>query len=350
VPDSLQRIVARALAKDPAARFADCGAMADALVDARRRTTDPGRVRSQHVGGRVLAGARKRGAGAAAVGAAGSVALDEPAGWGRVVWSRTARRAPRQSVDGPPDDHQPPRWGPTPPRRPGQTVVARRPGDTRPGPLVSPRSRHNPPARRRAIGAVAAAFAVAGGAVAVGSLVGPGLGSGAHRTTIARTRVPDVRGMGIAAAQARLARNHLHARTIPVAWPGHAAGTVRSEARVANWLRKGSTVTLRVAEVPTWKTVTTFTGTSSPVFRIEGSRFRLLYSVRDEKSCTLWIFCSRTSVAVAKTSSGATVDSFALSDGEHQTQMFKTGRGSYQVKVDPASGDARWSFTVQDWY
>jgi general stress protein 26 len=109
-------------------------------------------------------------------------------------------------------------------------------------------------------------------------------------------------------------------------------------------------VTLRVAEVPTWKTVTTFTGTSSPVFRIEGSRFRLLYSVRDEKSCTLWIFCSRTSVAVAKTSSGATVDSFALSDGEHQTQMFKTGRGSYQVKVDPASGDARWSFTVQDWY
>src|SRR6202012_5832045 len=101
-------------------------------------------------------------------------------------------------------------------------------------------------------------------------------------------------------------------------WPGPAAGTVRSEARVAKWLRRGSTVTLRVAEFPTWKTVTTFAGTSSPVFRIKGSRFRLVYDVSDEKSCTLWIFCSHTSAEVSDTASGSTVDTFDLSDGDRQ--------------------------------
>jgi hypothetical protein len=129
--------------------------------------------------------------------------------------------------------------------------VAHRPDETRRGPLVSPRTDHNPPARRRAIAAVAAALALVGGMVAVALVIGPGFGSAA-RKTIPRTRVPDVTGMSTAAAVARLHRNHLHAHTIEVAWPGHAAGTVRSESRVAKWLRRGSTVTLAVAEVPTW--------------------------------------------------------------------------------------------------
>jgi serine/threonine-protein kinase len=340
VPEPLQRIVARALAKDPAARFADCGEMADALVDARRRAAERGRARPGRVGARLMSASRKRDAGTRAP--ASTVMLDGAAGPAPAVSSGSGGR--------PPAGRQPPRWAPTPPRRPGQTVVAHRPGDTRPGPLVSPRADHNPPARRRAIGAVAAALALVGGMVAVALLIGPGLGSAAHPKTIPRTRVPDVTGMSTAAAEARLKRNHLHTHTIAVAWPGHAAGTVRSEARVAKWLRRGSTVTLRVAEVPTWKTVTTFAGADSPVFRIKGSRFRLVYDVSDEKSCTLWIFCSRTSAEVSDTASGSTVDTFDLSDGHRQAKTFDTGPGSYAVKVNPASGDARWSFTVEDWY
>ena len=193
-------------------------------------------------------------------------------------------------------------------------------------------------------------LALVGAMGAVALLVGPGLGSAAHPKTIPRTRVPNVTGMSTAAAEARLKRNHLHAHAIPVAWPGHAAGTVRTESRVAKWLRRGSTVTLRVAEVPTWKTVATFAGTSSPVFRIKGSRFRLVYDVSNEKSCTLWIFCSHSSAEVSDTASGSTVDAFDLNDGNHQTKTFDTGRGSYAIKVDPASGNARWSFTVEDWY
>jgi beta-lactam-binding protein with PASTA domain len=195
-----------------------------------------------------------------------------------------------------------------------------------------------------------AAFAVVGAALAVAFLAGSGLGAGTHRKTIPRTRVPDVTGMSTTAAEARLDHNHLHAHMIPVAWPGHAAGTVRSESRVAKWLRKGSAVTLKVAEVPSWKKVTTFTGTSSPVFRIKGGRFRLVYDVNNEKSCTLWIFCSSSSAQVSNTASGETVDAFDLSDGNHQAQTFATGPGSYQVKVNPASGSASWSFTVEDWY
>jgi eukaryotic-like serine/threonine-protein kinase len=350
VPEPLQRIVARALAKDPADRFADCGEMADALVDSRRRAAERGRGRSERAGARLLSGSRKRRAGAGT--AAGTVMLDGAATPGRAASGRSADRqsAGRGPAENAGAGRPSPRWAPTPPRRPGQTVVAHRAGDTRPGPFVSPRSDHNPPARRRAIGAVVAACTVVGAAIAAVFLVGSGLGSGAQRTTIPRTRVPDVRGMSTAAATARLRRNHLHAHTVAVAWPGHAAGTVRSEARVAKWLRKGSTVTLRVAEVPTWKTVTTFAGTASPVFRIQGSRFRVVYNVDNEKSCTLWIFCSRSSAQVSDTTSGETVDAFDLSDGDNQAQTFDTGPGSYQIKVDPASGDARWSFSVEDWY
>jgi hypothetical protein len=96
--------------------------------------------------------------------------------------------------------------------------------------------------------------------------------------------------------------------------------------------------------------VTTFAGTSSPVFLIKGSRFRVVYSSKNEKSCTLWVFCSRTSATVTDTTSGAQLDGFDLSDGSGRSQVFAAGPGSYQVKVDPASGDARWSFAVEDWY
>ena len=72
--------------------------------------------------------------------------------------------------------------------------------------------------------------------------------------------------------------------------------------------------------------------------RVSGSRadrFRIVYSVEHEKSCTLLIFCSRTSVTVTDTASGAQLDDFDLSDGTGESQVFATGPGSYQIRSTP---------------
>jgi len=196
-----------------------------------------------------------------------------------------------------------------------------------------------------------AAFALVGAMVAAALVIGPGSGAGRRHAPIALTAVPAVTGISTAAAEARLRRSHLHARTVVVAWPDHAPGTVRSRSPVARRIARGSTVTLDVAEVPTWKTVGRFDSTSSPVYLIRGSRFRLVYSAQSEKSCELWIIlCSRTSAKVTNTASGSQIDDFDLSDGSGESQAFNTGPGSYQIEVNPASGDARWSFIVEDWY
>jgi beta-lactam-binding protein with PASTA domain len=215
---------------------------------------------------------------------------------------------------------------------------------------VSPRSEHNPPARRRAVAALLGAFALVGAMVAGAILLGQS-GSGApKRHVVPKIEVPNVTGLSTATAEARLTRSHMHAHVVTIPWPGHAAGTVRSQTPVARRVKRGSTVTLDVAEVPTWKTIGQFSSTTSPVYVIQGSRFRIVYSVQNEKSCTLWVFCSRTSATLTDAASGAPLDQFDLSDGVNESQVFTTGRGSYQISVAPSSGDARWSFAVQDWY
>ncbi len=340
VPEPLRQIIARALAKDPSERYADGGEMADALVDASRRAGERARERTGRSTGRAALRPPRRRAERSASTAVMATPSFVAATAGTAILTPPARPTdrPRRSS------------ATTPPRRPAPPAVAIGPDGTRPAPLVSPRSEHNPPARRRAIGALFAAFALVAAMVAAAILVGSGSGSGKHHAVVTLTRVPDVTGISAVAAEAKLKRSHLHVHTVTVPWPGHAAGTVRSQSSVARQLARGSTVTLDVAEVPTWKTVGRFSTASSPVFLIEGNRFRLVYSVQDEKSCTLWVFCSRTSATVTDTASGSQLDTFDLSDGSGESQVFATGPGSYQVKVDPASGDARWSFAVQDWY
>ncbi len=186
--------------------------------------------------------------------------------------------------------------------------------------------------------------------VAAAILLGHGGAGAPKRHVVPKIEVPNVTGLSTATAEARLVRSHLHAHVVTVPWPGHAAGTVRSQSPVARRVKRHSTVTLDVAEVPAWKSLGAFSSTTSPVYLIQGSRFRIVYSVQNEKACTLWVFCSRTSATVTDTTSGSTVDQFDLSDGSNESQVFATGPGSYQIHIDPASGDARWSFAVQDWY
>ncbi len=81
-------------------------------------------------------------------------------------------------------------------------------------------------------------------------------GSGAaKRHVVPKIEVPNVTGLSTATAVARLKRSHLRAHVVTVPWPGHAAGTVRSQAPVARRVKRHSIVTLNVAEVPAWKTL-----------------------------------------------------------------------------------------------
>ena len=369
VPEPLRQIIARALAKDPSQRYADGGEMADALVDASRRAGERARERAGRSAGRAATprptrratgrGATERRAterrateriASTAVMATAGTATAGTASAGTASAGTATAGTATLTPPAPPPERPRRAAATTPPRRPTPPATANGPDGTRPAPLVSRRSEHNPPARRRAIAALLGAFALVGAMVAAAILVGSGGSGASKRHVVPKIEVPNVTGLSTATAEARLKRSHLHARVVTVPWPGHAAGTVRSQSPVARRVKRRSTVTLSVAEVPTWKTVGQFSSTTSPVYLIQGSKFRLVYSVQNEKSCTLWVFCSRSSVTVTNTASGSQVDQFDLSDGSGERQVFATGRGSYQVRVDPASGDARWSFAVQDWY
>jgi hypothetical protein len=42
--------------------------------------------------------------------------------------------------------------------------------------------------------------------------------------------------------------------------------------------------------------------------------------------------------------------SFGMNDGSDQTKVLTTGPGIYQIQIQPGLDNARWSFTVEDWY
>jgi hypothetical protein len=112
-----------------------------------------------------------------------------------------------------------------------------------------------------------------------------------------------------------------------------------------------SVVHLSVAEVPRWRTVTTFSGRASATFRIRGERWRILSSVADSRHCSLLVlFCRGTSAQVLRSGAGSSIASAGLGDGSDAPHVFATGPGSYRVTVDPASSDTRWSIRVQDDY
>ena len=147
---------------------------------------------------------------------------------------------------------------PTPPRRPGPptttkapaTAAGGGPNGTRAAPRIWPRSEHNPPARRRAVAALLAAFALVGAMIAAAIVLGHSGSGAAKRHVVPKIEVPNVTGLSTATAEARLKRSHLRSHVVTVPWPGHAAGTVRSQSPVARRVKRRSIVTLNVAEVP----------------------------------------------------------------------------------------------------
>jgi serine/threonine protein kinase len=380
LPPSLVAIVARALAKDPAQRYADGAEMADALVQARRQSADRSRrpaSASLRARERVHASAPSR-AGAMAT----ATALREPRSPASPSAPAPAPAAPRQRS--------------LPPRRPADETRAA-------PPQPSPRRNVNPPARRRAIAAFAAVALLLVGMATAAVLLGhrhtrvPRLTGLSRTQAMARTRglkpvlglrydrapagtviaqrpragtrvsdgtpvrltvsrgpapveVPVVADAGSGGARRAFSRLGLHTTVTQIAAPGVVPGTViRTSPAAGRQVRFGATVSLFVAEMPQWRPLETITDSRPVTLRIRGTRWRVAYKMAYHGTCTWLIFCSGPHAHVS-TPGGSSVASFGMNDGGTQIETFSTRPGTYQVKVTPGGDEARWSMQIEDYY
>ena len=356
LPAPLVEIVERALAKDPAHRYADGAAMADALLQARPRART----------------ARRPLVGAAAAGAGSTSTSDRP----------------------------PAPLGPPPPPPP------RGPHGTRRVAPPSPRRNVNPAGRRRAAAALGVVIALLGAMVAAALVIGhtsythvprlvhesQGRAVAAARrahvkltlgrrhspapahTVIAQTpragrrvasgtsvhvtlstgpapvQVLTVRHETVADAEQSLHSAGLRTTVHDVPAPGIAPGVVVAQSPAGGTSRpRGSMVTLSVAEVPQWRTVTTFNGRGSGLIHIRGERWRVVYRMAFQGTCTWIFFCSGPSARVTD-AAGRYVAGFGLQNGTNEVQTFPSGPGDYAIQVTPGDDDAGWSVQVQDLY
>jgi hypothetical protein len=338
-PRSLERIVLHALAKEAADRYQSAAAMAEDLAHARTRA-----------------------------GSGGSGAAEAPTSAG----TSGTRREP-----------------------------------TRVAPRYTPRKNVNPAARRRTIAVFVLSMAVLGALVLAATILTArpsvampslhGLGKGgvagklgrAHLTAAFSERydehakpgtvvgqtpgpgtrikedstvdvvlskgprpipVPSVTGKSQDDATKSLHAIRLGALIRSVPSPGTQPGVVtRQSPNAGHDLHQHQTVTLYVAEDPRWQPVTSFSGQGggqSSTFKIQGSQWRVVYSMSYDGTCDFVIFCDGPSGQVL----GPKSSSFGMNDGSGQTKVFQTGPGIYQVQIHAGLDNARWSFTVEDWY
>jgi serine/threonine-protein kinase len=165
--------------------------------------------------------------------------------------------------------------------------------------------------------------------------------------------VPRVIGLAVAGAGARLSAAGLHDTVVTVPAPGVGAGTVTAQRPAGGAsAAAGSSVTLQVAEAPIWRTLTTFSGVddgASVPFRILGSNWRVVTNMSYVGTCTLIVACFGPHVSVSQLGSGPGVSGFDLAEGAG-TQTFGSGPGTYQLHVSGGMDSANWTITVQDHY
>jgi len=198
-------------------------------------------------------------------------------------------------------------------------------------------------------GTASAQSPAAGSRVSAGSTVNVTLSAGPPPV-----KVPAVVGQTAGVAQATLRGAGLHPQTALVASPGTSPGLVVGQTPAGSQTSpRGSTVALRVAETPRWRTLTSFSGIDdgrSVVFRILGRRWRVSYGMAYEGTCLLLVVCSGPSAEVRDMASGSTFGSFELGEGSEQTHNFDGGPGLYRLDVSGGNDSARWNMTVEDRY
>ena len=166
--------------------------------------------------------------------------------------------------------------------------------------------------------------------------------------------VPDVVGQSAESAESMLTNAGLRYGVTVVAAPGKSPNMVvrQSPAAPANPPR-GSTVALSISETPRWRALTTFSGLDdgrSVPFRILGSRWRVSYSMAYQGTCLLLFICEGPSAEAVNLNTGSAFGSFELGEGESQTHVFNSGPGLYRLVVSGGRDAARWSMTVDDYY
>ncbi len=165
--------------------------------------------------------------------------------------------------------------------------------------------------------------------------------------------VPGVVGKAASTAEGLIADAGLRYSLSRVPAPGSMPGTVirQSPAPPASTPR-GSTVALSLAETPEWRTLTSFSGEDdgrSVPFRILGDRWRVVYDMSFSGTCLLLVICDGPS-AEARSLSGGGGGSFDLGEGEGQSHVFTSGPGLYRLEVSGGRDSARWRMSVQDYY
>jgi len=378
VPAALREIVGRAMAKDPNDRYRGGEEMARALVGegpARPRTQAPSTMAMDADGDKLGEAGREAMTATVTVARApggdlaGAHALDGAAAATRVL-PRSPLNAP---PPGPSDRHSDPRT-----RRhrlialatgllvlvglaifllagaSARTTVPELRGLPRGGVEARARRLHVQPAfvshySDAAMGIAIAQTPSAGARIADGSAVRVILSAGPPPV-----KVPGVVGQASASAESRLVSAGLRYGVSLVPGPGSSPGVVLGQAPgPSTTVAHGSTVALSVAETPSWRVLTSFSGVDggrSVPFRILGSRWRVSYSMAYEGTCLLLVVCFGPSGHATNLETGSSVGSFELGEGASETHTFDSGPGLYSLAVTGGRDSARWSMTVEDYY
>jgi serine/threonine protein kinase len=378
VPRALREVVERALAKDPAERYSDGAAMADAL----------GKVElGGELNGSAPANVRENGedsdSGAGRAGSASTAVLAEPATMDLTAAATVKVAAGRTLVMS--QKRVPPSPPHPPSRRPAHgrgriaflgvllllagcalavvlisggsahTTVPELRGLPRGGVIARARRLHVQPAfSTRHSQAAAAGIAIAqdpspGTRLGDGSTVNVVLSSGPPPVS-----VPGVVGRQSGSAESLIANAGLRYSVAVVAAPGSSPGIVTKQSPGPSaTIPSGSTVALSVAEAPRWRALTTFSGVDdgkSVPFRILGSEWRVRYSMAYEGTCLLLVVCFGPSAEARNVQSGSKFGGFELAEGEGKTHTFSGGPGLYSLTVSGGRDAARWSMMVEDHY
>ncbi len=164
--------------------------------------------------------------------------------------------------------------------------------------------------------------------------------------------VPSVIGQDAATARATLKARGLLARITEVSSPGSAPGAIVQQAPAPPaQAQPGATVALSVAAAPQWRIVTSLSGRddgSSVAFRIRGQRWRVRYSMAYDGSCTLLLVCFGPSVQARTVPGGERVDVWSLDKGDGRVRTIQSAPGVYQLTITRGDDHARWTMEVED--